>query len=284
MPEDHLTLMTVHAHPDDESIGTGGILAKYAAEGIRTVLVHCTRGELGSIQDPAFVPPNPEMALEDIRMRELEKALSVLQVSSSHYLGYRDSGMAGDPENENPASFAQVNTNEAAMRLAGIIRKEKPQVIVTYDEYGLYGHPDHIMTNIITVKAFFMAGDPESPSGASNDLPPWQPAKLYYIAIPLERLQRLNDIRNADPENKRPPSTIVGTPESEITTRIDVSAVLDKKFNAIFSHKSQIGQSHYFRHLPEDQMRLMFGHEHFVCVQGCRALTEKETDLFNGLR
>ena len=156
MPRESLTLMAVHAHPDDESIGTGGILAKYAAEGINTVLVHCTRGELGNIQDPSFVPPEPGMALEDIRMLELENALSVLGVQSSFYLGYRDSGMAGNPDNENPASFAQVNIENASLRLANIIREVRPQVIVTYDEKGVYGHPDHIMTNIITIKAFFV--------------------------------------------------------------------------------------------------------------------------------
>ena len=223
------------------------------------------------------------MPLEKIRMLELEKALSILKVGASHYLGYRDSGMAGDPENENPASFAKVDTKEASLRLTGIIRKEKPQVIVTYDENGIYGHPDHIMTHIITVKAFFMAGDPDVRVDGNADLPPWQPAKLYYIAIPMERLQRLSRIREEGAQEKRPPSTIVGTPEAVITTTIDVSDVLNRKFEAIFSHKSQIGQSHYFRHLSEDQIRLMFGKEHFVCVHGCRTSSKKETDIFDGL-
>jgi N-acetyl-1-D-myo-inositol-2-amino-2-deoxy-alpha-D-glucopyranoside deacetylase len=284
MPKEPLTLMAVHAHPDDESIGTGGILAKYSGEGIHTALVHCTRGELGDIQDPSFVPPEPGMALEDIRMLELDNALSVLGVQTSYYLGYRDSGMAGNPNNDNPASFAQVNTEEASRRLANIIRQVKPQVIVTYDEKGVYGHPDHIMTNVITIKAFFMAGDADIRTHDGDSPPPWQPAKLYYIAIPLERLQRLSSIRNERQPDRRQTSTIVGTPESDITTVIDVSDVLDLKFKAIFCHKSQIGQGHYFRHLPEDLVRRMFGHEHFVCVHGRQPSPEKETDLFAGLR
>ncbi len=282
MTSHRLTLMTVHAHPDDESIGTGGILAKYASEGINTVLVHCTRGEMGDIQDPAFVPPEPGMAMENIRMHELKNALSVLNVGSSYYLGYRDSGMAGNPSNQNPDAFAQVNVEEASLRLAAIIRKVKPQVIVTYDEKGVYGHPDHIMANAITTKAFFMAGDRDVLT--DNHFTPWQPAKLYFIAIPMERIQRLNNLRDDTEVNMKLPSTIVGTPERDITTVIDISPVLDLKFRAIFSHKSQIGPDNLFRRLNKKQTQLMFSHEYFVCAHGCHSSSEKETDLFSGWR
>jgi N-acetyl-1-D-myo-inositol-2-amino-2-deoxy-alpha-D-glucopyranoside deacetylase len=277
-----LTLMTVHAHPDDESIGTGGIIAKYAREGIKTVLVHCTRGEMGDVQDPAFVPPVPGMAMADIRMHELKAAISLLGIRSTHYLGYRDSGMAGHPENQNPAVFAQADVEEASLRLARIIREEKPHVVVTYDEYGVYGHPDHIMTNVVTTKSFFMAGNPEIRT--ADNLPPWSPKKLYYLAIPMERIRKIRTMeKDRDPE-KLPPTSLVGTPEDEITTVIDVSDVLDVKFNAIFIHKSQIGPASFFRKMSEEQIQVMFAREYFVCKHGCRASDAKETDLFEGLR
>jgi len=156
-----LSLMVVHAHPDDESIGTGGILAKYSAEGIRTVLVYGTRGEVGEILNPDFVPPSPGMKIEDIRTLELEKALKVLGVKSVHFLGYRDSGIAGSPENHHPQAFAEANMREATGKLVDIIRRERPYVIVTYNERGFYGHPDHIMANRVTLQAFRTADDPE---------------------------------------------------------------------------------------------------------------------------
>ena len=160
MENNKLTLMAVHAHPDDESIGTGGILAKYAEEGLRTVLVYCTRGEEGDINNPDFVPPAPGLSVEEIRMIELKNALDVLKVDASYFLGYRDSGMDGSPKNNNPDAFAQADMDEAVNRLIDIIREEKPHVIVTYNEIGTYGHPDHIMANRVTTRAFNAAGDP----------------------------------------------------------------------------------------------------------------------------
>lgn len=272
-----LTLMAVHAHPDDESIGTGGILAKYSSEGIKTVLVHCTRGEMGDIQDPEFVPPKPGMPMTSIRQLELKNAVSVLGIGSVHYLGYRDSGMAGSPENDNPDVFARADEEEASNRLAQVIRKVRPHVVVTYDENGVYGHPDHIMANKITQKAFVKAGDSGSEIGGNTT--PWQPLKLYYIAIPLERLRKLNAMGN-----DRPPSTIIGTPEDQISTSIDVTDVVDIKFQAIFSHKSQIGPTSFFRHLSQKQKKDIFGREHFMCVYGCKSSSKKENDLFEGLR
>jgi LmbE family N-acetylglucosaminyl deacetylase len=277
-----LTLMTVHAHPDDESIGTGGIIAKYSREGIKTVLVHCTRGEMGDVQDPEFVPPEPGMTMADIRMHELKAAISILGIHSTHDLGYRDSGMAGHPENQNPTVFARANIDEASLKLAHIIREEKPHVVVTYDENGVYGHPDHIMANVITAKSFFMAGNPEIRT--PGNLPPWSPIKLYYLAIPMERIQKIRSTEKDQDPSKLPPTTLIGTPEDQITSIIDVSNVLDVKFNAIFIHKSQIGPASFFRKMSEEQIRIMFAKEYFVCKHGCRISDRKETDLFEGLR
>ena len=286
MENDGLTLMLVHAHPDDESIGTGGVMAKYAHEGVHTVLVTCTRGELGDIQDPEeFVPPEPGMSMKEIRKIELDNALKVLNTDEFFCLEYRDSGMAGTPGNQDPRSFAQADLDTAANRLAEIIRKVRPHVVITYDETGIYWHPDHVMAHKITQKAFFAAGD--AAYGTEGDLPAWQPAKLYHIAIPMPRTRRYDRMSEEEEGKKEERSSaIVGTPDEKITTRIDITRYLDAKFAAIYSHKSQIGGSHRFRNLSDEQKTKMFGHEHFVCAHGCPPRTDgtKEPDLFEGLR
>src|SRR5215469_14265297 len=129
------TLMAVHAHPDDECISTGGILARYAAEGVRTILVTCTDGAVGEISDPALATPDN---LAEVRSRELDDSVRVLHVSRLVKLGYRDSGMAGTADNANPASFQQANLDEAIGRVVKVVREERPEIIVTYDERGGY--------------------------------------------------------------------------------------------------------------------------------------------------
>lgn len=285
MSDTPFTLMCVHAHPDDEAITTGGILVKYANEGVHTVLVTCTKGERGEVSDPDFTPPRPEMSLTEIRMAELADAVETLKVGSFHCLGYKDSGMAGTAGNDDPASFNQADVHEASRRLTRLIRDKRPQVVVTYDEYGVYGHPDHIMANRITVAAFDMAGNPAV--SLDDGTPPWQPTKLYYFAIPAQRLEKYRRIGSEDREETfRPPTTLKATPADQITTRIDITPYLDAKFNAIYAHRSQISSSHLFRRLTEEQKRSMFGREHYVCVRGCDGGKGQsiEEDLFTGLR
>ncbi len=273
------TLLAVHAHPDDESFSTGGTLAKYAAMGFQTSLVFCTRGEAGDIQDPAFVPPAPGLAIKDIRKLELERALKVLQVGSVYFLGYRDSGMAGSPDNRHPKAFARADLEEATAKLVRIIRRTYPQVIVTYNEKGTYGHPDHIMAHKVTLRAFEAAGDPAFKGRPS--LPPWRPSKLYYTAIPLTRLRLMAQMAVDRGEKPTFDPESLGTPDEKITTTVDVRAFLDKKFLAIFSHGSQIGPNSFFKRIPEEWKEEAFGYEHFECAKGCTS--EQETDLFQGL-
>ena len=160
MPERPLTLMAVHAHPDDEAIGTGGILARYSVEGVRTVLVTCTNGELGDA--PGGVKPgepgHDEAVVVPLRRRELEASCEVLGVFHLELLGYHDSGMEGWPQNDAPGSFWRTPVEDAARRLAALMRAFEPQVVVTYDENGFYGHPDHIQANRVTRAAIDDAG------------------------------------------------------------------------------------------------------------------------------
>src|SRR5262245_27326525 len=183
-----LTVMAVHAHPDDESISTGGVLARYADEGLRTVLVTCTGGEVGEIADPRLATPE---TLVEVRRRELQQACEILRVGRLHLLGYRDSGMMGTPDNEHAASFHQPSRDEATGKLVALVRRERPQVLVTYDENGFYGHPDHIRAHQITVAAYEGAGDPARWPEAGT---PWQPTKLYYTAVARSRIKNLGRV------------------------------------------------------------------------------------------
>lgn len=277
----NFTLMAVHAHPDDESIGTGGILAKYADEGHKTVVVFGTKGELGEIQNPEFVPPSPELSMKDIRVLETERALKVLGVESGHFLGYRDSGMAGEPTNSDPDAFASADMEEAAGKLVDIIRLTKPHVILTYNEKGIYGHPDHIMASRVTSKAFERAGDPDyvSPQG----LKPWRPSKLYHTAIPLSRMRMRHQMMQEDGEEPDFDPEVMGTRDDRITTVIDVRKYLPQKLEALYSHESQISPDSFFRRIPEEWKEEAFGFEHFVCVNGCGQSDGKEEDFFEGL-
>ena len=276
-----MTLMAVHAHPDDESIGTGGILAKYAAEGVTTSLVYGTRGEAGQILNPEFVAPEPGMSITHIRMRELQKALEVLQVQSTHFLEYRDSGINASAEHRHPNAFAHADLGEATTRLVEIIRQVRPHVIVTYNENGSYGHPDHIMANRVTLKAFDAAGNPEFSDGLNLD--PWQPLKLYYTAIPLARLRLFHQMALARGQEPGFDPEVLGTPDEKLTSVIDVRDFLSQKLEALFSHQSQIGPDSFFKRVPEELREEAFGFEYFVCIKGCKFSKSKEIDLFEGL-
>ena len=276
-----LTLLIVHAHPDDESISTGGVLAKYAADGVRTVLTYCTRGEAGDILNPEFVSPKPGLSITEIRAIELEKAVNVLDVKSVHFLGYRDSGMAGTPENHHPEAFARADKQKATARLVEIIRRVRPHVIVTYNEKGTYLHPDHIMANRVTLRAFKASGDRDY--NIREGLEPWQPSKLYFTAIPLERIRRMHRIIVERGEEPGFDPEVLGTPEENISAIIDVRRFLSRKLEALNCHLSQMNPNGIFRRMPEKLREEAMGYEHFECVLGCTPSNGKETDLFDGL-
>lgn len=283
MPEP-LTLMAVHAHPDDEAIGTGGVLARAAANGIRTVLVTCTGGEVGEIAPETGVLTE---SLGEARERELRTACAILNITHLELLGYRDSGMVGTADNEHPDAFARADLVEATARVVELVRKHRPQVIVTYDENGFYGHPDHINANRVAVGAFKLAGDAShaSPSG----LEPWTPTKLYYTAVAKSAVAefgaRLREAGiegpggNAGEAEERP----WGTPDELITTVVDVEDHVDQKRSALFAHATQMGPEVFFSKIPPPLFRELFGREAFQLVTSHVDVSTPETDLFNGL-
>ena len=276
-----MTLLVVHAHPDDESISTGGVLAKYSVNGVRTALTYCTRGEAGDILNPEFVAPQPGLNIKEIRAIELEKAVKVLDVKSIFFLGYRDSGMAGTPENNHPQAFAQADLKEATARLVAIIRGIQPHVVITYNEKGTYLHPDHIMANRVTLRAFKASGD--RGYNIAEGLKPWQPSKLYYTAIPLQRIRRMHRILADRGEDPGFDPEVLGTPEEKITAIIDVRKYLSRKLEALNCHQSQMNPNSIFRRMPAKLQEEAMGYEHFECVHGCTPNNRKEADLFEGL-
>ena len=284
MPEP-LTLMAVHAHPDDEAIGTGGILARAAAEGIRTVLVTCTGGEVGEINPTTAVATEH---LGSVRERELRAACEVLGVTNLELLGYRDSGMAGTDDNNHPDCFARADLDVAAARLVRLVRQYRPSVIVTYDENGFYGHPDHINAHRIAVRAYELAGDgAHDPDGEHE---PWSPLKLYYTAVSKSAMAefgaRLREAGIDVPagESAESDGPDWGTPDELITTVVDVSGQVEQKRRALFCHATQMGPEVFFARIPEQLFGQLFSRESFQLVNARMAASAPEDDLFAGLR
>ena len=273
MSERPLTLMAVHAHPDDEAIGTGGILARYSAEGVRTVLVTCTNGELGDA--PGGIKPDDpahdEAVVVPLRRKELEASCDVLGVAHLELLGYHDSGMEGWPQNEAPESFWRTPVADAAGRLAALMRTYEPQVVVTYDENGFYGHPDHIQANRVTRAAIAECGIP---------------AKLYYTAVARSLIRGFGEVL-AEAGIERPAEVEenpdFGTPDELITTTVDCSAVASRKYASLAAHASQ-SDNIFFLQMGEELFSSLMGSESFVRVQDSTGTPVPEDDLFAGLR
>lgn len=280
--------MAVHAHPDDETIGTGGVLARYGSEGVRTIVVTCTGGELGEVSDPHLASPE---TLGAVRQRELAAALRVLGVSRSVQLGYRDSGMAGTPDNHHPASFLQAPFSEATAKLVALIREERPGVLVTYDEVGGYGHPDHIQAHRVTVAAWSAAADPTLFLEAGA---PWAAPKLYFLLFPIGVAQRFaaafRSAGIAAPAsalagaNAGAEAPAFGAPDTRVTTAIDVRDYADVKRRALTMHRTQMGEDHFLMQLPPPTLFDLWSHEHFERAAGpASSPADLEEDLFAGL-
>lgn len=281
-----LTLMAVHAHPDDEVFSTGGVLARTAAEGLRTVLVCATGGEVGEIRDPDLDPGEARERLAAIREQELRQSCAILHIGELYLLGYRDSGMVGTPDNADPRNFHNADPEEATARLTRLIRQVRPHVVVTYDERGGYGHPDHIATHRTTLAAVEAAADPAR--FPAQELPAWNVPKLYVTAIPRSAFQRM---REALAERGLPTPfgddfdiTSMTAPDEAITTRVDVGDYAAQKLEALRVHRTQISADHFMLAQPEDITRQMLGFEAFIRVRSLVAAPAAEDDLFAGLR
>jgi LmbE family N-acetylglucosaminyl deacetylase len=266
-----LTLLTVHAHPDDEVTSTGGVLARYGAEGVTTVVVTCTDGRCGDGPD-GVKPGEPGHQPDEVvalRRRELEASCDVLKVTHLEALGYHDSGMMGWDTNEAPGAFWGTPVAEAAERLAALIRHYQPDVVVTYDENGGYGHPDHIQSHRVTMAAVALVGGP---------------AKVYWSALPQSVIRGIGEhLREAGIEFEAGDAPPPGWPDDEITTWVDTSSVAGQKFDALAAHASQ-SDGAFFLGLGREKFGQLMGMEAFVRVQDSTGAPVPEDDLFAGLR
>jgi N-acetyl-1-D-myo-inositol-2-amino-2-deoxy-alpha-D-glucopyranoside deacetylase len=284
-----MTLMIVHAHPDDEVIGSGGTLAHYSDRGIDTVLVTATLGEEGEIVVADMDTPENHARLAEIRQEELRKATEILGIKYQEFLGYRDSGMVGMPSNEHPECFHQANLAEATGRLVRLVRAYRPQVLVSYNAAGGYGHPDHIACHKVTLAGFDAAADPARYPEAG---PAWAPLKLYEMSWPREQTQQGWEqmrARGLETPLDNPDFDITRftVPIEQITTVLDVSIYMQRKRAALIEHRTQIAVDGPFFAMPEDISRQWFGMEYFTLLQSRVPLPDHEgfeDDLFAGIR
>jgi mycothiol S-conjugate amidase len=277
-------LLTVHAHPDDEASKGPATVARYQAQGVHTVLVCCTGGEAGDILNPAMDRPEVRERLHQIRMEELERSTSIIGYDEVVLLGYRDSGMPGTAENSDPMSFAQAPLSEAVGRLVEVVRRVRPQVIVTYsDDQKGYPHPDHIRVHDITVPAFDAAGDPDKYPDAG---PAWQPSKLYYTGWSRRRIvamhEKFLELGLESPFDdrwfERPAN------DDETTTVIDVDGFTDVRTRALMAHATQVDPtSRFWFGLPPEVARTVFPYEEYVLARSLVPTTVPEDDLFSGV-
>lgn len=289
-------MLLVHAHPDDETINNGVTMARYVGQGVQVTLVTCTLGEEGEVLVPELehLAADRDDALGPHRVGELATAMEALGVTDHRFLGgpgrYRDSGMMGLPTNDRPDCFWQADLDEAALLLVEVIRETRPMVLVTYDENGGYGHPDHIKAHRVAMRALELAADPGAGAGE-----PWQVEKVYWCAVPtswwrqsLRTLRAAGDettFEGLDPDGELP----FGTPDELVTTVVEAPEHVEAKLAAMRAHATQITVEGPFFALSNNLGNAVWSREAYQLVRGERGPLREveglvlETDLFAGL-
>lgn len=262
------TLVVFHAHPDDECLTTGGTIAKAVDDGHRVVVVYATRGEVGEVPDGLLAPGE---SLVDRRHAEVLRSTSALGVHRVEFLGYRDSGMQGTADNDDPASFWQADVDEAAERLAAILRDEHADVLLAYDENGNYGHPDHVQVHRVGVRAAELAGTPQVLEATVN-----RDSIRKFVEIMVASGEATwDDVPDLDD-----PDLVFGMPDEVITTRVDVRPWAERKLAAMRAHETQIGDLGPFLAMPVDVFRETMGTEFFI-RRGAPS-GHRDEDVFDG--
>ncbi len=282
------SVLFVHAHPDDECIPTGTTIAKYVAEGARVTVVTCTLGEVAEIvaDDLRHLAPDE---LGQHRITEMKAACEALGITDHRWLGgagrWRDSGMADSEFNDDPRCFWRADLDEAVGELVRVIREVRPQVAVTYDANGDYGHPDHIQAHRVTHAAVDLAADP-----ATGE--PWQVAKVYSTAFPKSVLRLGFEFFKASGDDffaqyESADDMPFGVPDEQVTTRVIAHDQVERKFAAMRAHRSQIRPDGVFFLLPEEIQGQGMGEEFYTLLRGelgpDRDEEGRETDLFSGV-
>ncbi len=263
------TLVTFHAHPDDECIGCGGVMRMAFEQGHRVVLVVATKGENGEVPDD-FLADGEQ--LWERRVKETHASAEILGAARVEFLGYLDSGMMGEPTNDAAGSFWTAPIEEAAQRLADILLDEQADVLTVYDDHGGYGHPDHIQVHRVGLRAAEIAGTPRVFQNTMN---------RDYMARVFTKFRDQAVEQGVELPEAPEGSDQFGTSEAELTAAVDVSSYLDFKKDAMRAHASQISEQSFFLAVPDELFRAMWGTEWFIRAGQGPGITE--TDLMSGL-
>lgn len=277
-------LLSIHAHPDDEASKGAPTVAKYKTEGVRAVLVTCTGGEEGDILNPAMDRPEIRADLAAVRKRELEAASALIGYDELVLLGYRDSGMPDSEANARPDAFANADLDEAVARLVKIIRREQPQVILTYgDDQQGYPHPDHLRVHDISLPAFDLAGDHTYRPDLGE---PFMPLKMYYSVWSRARVEATHakfvelglESPFSDDWFTRP------SQDDRVTTSIDIGPWFDVRLEALLAHATQVDpESAFWFGLPREIARTVHPFEDYILAHSRVETSVPETDLFAGI-
>jgi len=278
-------LLTVHAHPDDEASKGAATVARYHDEGVATVLVCCTGGEEGDVLNPALDQPQVRADLPNIRLQELERSAKIIGYDEVVLLGYRDSGMPGSAANARADAFANAPLEEAVGRLVAVIRRVRPDVIVTYgDDQSEYPHPDHLRVHDISLAAWEAAPDPGHYPDAG---PPFAPSKLYYTVWPRRRMrathEKFLELGMESPfDDKRLARLQM---EDVVTTTVALTGYVDVRGEALRAHATQVDpNSPFWFGLPPEVQRTLYPRDDYLLARSRVGPTDvNEVDLFAGL-
>lgn len=271
---EQLRLMAVFAHPDDESFGNGGTLARYAREGVHLSLVTATLGEEGEISDPSLATREN---LGEVRERELRAACEILGIQELRLLGYRD------------GSLGAADEREARGKIVGAMRELRPQVVFSFGPDGVYGHPDHVAISRLATEAYREAGNPSSyPEQLEGGLETWSPSKLYYVAVPRGRFQRIMEkaipLLSSSFWSEMDWGSF-GVKEDRITSCLEVEEYAGDRLSATLTHRTQVQPNHPFFVIPREELLGYFSRECFVLADSRVGRPQgMEDDLFRGLR
>lgn len=274
-------LLAVFAHPDDEG-AIAGALTRYAQEGAQVTLVCATKGEAGEISHPSLATPQN---LGSVRENELRCACETIGISDLRLLGYCDSGMDGTDENELPTAFIKADPDDVRRKLVRIIRETKPHVIITFEPFGWYGHPDHIAAGRYATDAFKLAGDPDvyPETGA-----PWLPDRLFHAVLLMSAFKTVVDYAQEHGIDLDFPDDFPAEPEealvAQITHRLDTAPHQENKTAAMSCHRTQFGEDHLFRRVPQEIIWASMRYENFIQVEPPLAPpADPIDDLFAGV-
>jgi LmbE family N-acetylglucosaminyl deacetylase len=263
----HLTVLCAFAHPDDEGFATGGTLAMLVRRGARLTLVCATNGEVGEISDPALATLE---TLGQVRQEELRQAMAITGIQDLRFLHYRDSGMVGTADNQHPNALMQAASDRVISQLVSIIRDVRPNIVITHDTTGGYGHPDHKAMCQHATAAFKLAGNPGAyPELMASGQQPWTPSCLYHVCFPRSTFRRMwQEMRSMGiaPPFASEEFEALGTPDDEVTTVIDVTSDVETKIASLACHRTQITANGPFSQLPREMLHDIMRTEYFTLI------------------